>query len=416
MQSEPVRYPRYRWILLWLAWMTQVLGTWSTFLVSSLAYALFPDLGLDQAQFTIIYTAPLIAPIFVGLLGGGFGDRYGIRLAVGIGSVAVAIAGVARAYASSFGMLFALNCVQGAASSFITPNLPKLVGVWFPHKEFGLASGVYVSGQAVGMSIGLLTGPLFPDWRAAFLCVGLVAMAVAVLWIILGRSYPKGVKVPQPPITAGLLKGLKSKNMGLLCAGQFLLIGGFMTFTGNLPKALVSIRGVSPEAAGAVASALTWGVVVGSMVLPTVSDKVGLRKPFVYAGATLSGACWLFGWLLAPGAAAVPLIAVGGFFLGGLVPVMFTFPLEFPEIGYKYAGGASGLMGAAANLGGILVPLLVISPILTIGTPGAYDQGFLVAGALLAAISLPVAFAMETGRRARRAAGTETPVKEPVSD
>jgi MFS family permease len=402
MQSDPARYPRYRWTLLWLAWMTQVLGTWSTFLVPSLAYALFPDLGLDQAQYTFVYTAPLIAPIFVGLLGGGFGDRYGIRLAVGVGGIVVAMTGIARAYVSSFSMLFALNCVQGAAASFITPNLPKLVGVWFPPREFGLASGVYVSGQAVGMSIGLLTGPLFPDWRTAFLTVGLIAMGVAVLWVILGRSSPRSMGLTQPPITAGVWRSLRSRNMWLLCAGQFLLIGGFMTFTGNLPKALVGVRGAGPEAAGLMASMLTWGVVVGSMVLPTVSDRTGLRKPFVYAGAVLSGGCWLLGWHLAPGMAAAFPIAVGGFFLGGLVAVMFTFPLEFPEIGYKYAGGAGGVMGAAANLGGILVPLLVMTPILTAGTQGAYDRGFLLAGGFLAVISVPVAFAMETGRRARR--------------
>jgi len=50
-------------------------------------------------------------------------------------------------------------------------------------------------------------------------------------------------------------------------------------------------------------------------------------------------------------------------------------------------------------VGGVVIPLLVISPIIGAGTQSAYTIGFLVMAVLIAAAFIPTLFLRETGRR-----------------
>ncbi len=403
--EDTVRYTNYRWVMLGMAWIIQLLGRWSWYLVPSLAFSLFPELGLSHMQFTLILTGPLMVAIFLGFVGGGFADRYGIRLAVSIGSLLFGVVGLARAFVSTFEAMFILMCLLGVADSFARPNLPKLVGVWFPPRQVGLATGLYVSAQAIGFSMGLLTGPLFGDWRQAFMYVGVGALVAAVLWCLFGRSTPKGVEIPRPPIMSGVIRGLRSKNIRLTCLTTFLLMGTFVSFSGNLPNALESMHQVSAEMAGAIASLMPLGGVVGSLVLPPISDRVGLRKPFIYLGAIMAAACFYTAWHIAPATSMSALIFIGGMFQGSLTSLLMVLPLEFPEIGREHIGGAAGLVGSLTTLGGVLLPLLVISPIVAAGTLGAYNIGFMVAMTLMAGIILPTVFLAETGVKTRHYGG-----------
>jgi len=384
-----------------MVWITQVLGTWSWYLLPPLASVLFLELGLTHTQFTLIFTAPLMVAILLNFLGGGFADRYGIRLAVAIGSFLFGIVGLARAFATGFGDMFVLMCLMGVAVAFAMPNLPKLVGIWFSPRQLGLASGIYVSAQAIGFSLGLFTGPLFGSWQSAFTYIGFVTLVAALLWALFGRSAPRGVEVEKTPIVAGVIRGFKSKNIRLVGVGFFLLLGAFTSLSGNLPKALEGVRGVTAETAGAIASLLPFGAAFGGILLPAISDRVGLRKPFIYAEAVIAAVCFYVAWLIAPGLDTVILTLVGGFFLGGLTTMLFTVLVEFPEIGNEHMGGAAALTMSLGNVGGWLLPLLVISPIIAAETVGAYNLGFLVAAALLAAIALPLFFTIETGTRRR---------------
>ena len=84
-----------------------------------------------------------------------------------------------------------------------------------------------------------------------------------------------------------------------------------------------------------------------------------------------------------------------------LNPILFALPVEFPEIGHEYVGGASGLAISLMNAGGFLVPLLVMTPLIGAGTSNAYTIGFVVIMVILAAVTIPIVFVMETGTGAR---------------
>ena len=402
MSATVNRYPRYCWVVLGLAWLVMVVTTWGWNLIPSLAYQLFPDLGLTQFKYTLIFTAPVLMTMFVALPGGALADRYGIRIVVGISAFVAAITGFLRAYTPTFGGMFFLMCLRGIAWGMTIPNLPKLVGIWFPPKRTGLASGIYLTGMGMGSALGLFTGPLFPDWRAAFIITGIINLIVAVLWAVFARSCPEEVSIDRPSIISGLKAGIKSKNIWLVGVAQFLFMGALMSFQGNLVKAYIGVHQMSPQTAATLASFLTLGLATGNLTLPALSDRVGLRRPFIFIGATAGAILLFLSWKLAPSPVIWATAFIGGVITGGAPPVMFAVPAELPEIGEGYIGGASGLAVALMNAGGFLLTLLITSPVMAPGTASAYNSGFLISVLLLAAIVLPAFFLLETGRRSLR--------------
>ena len=89
-------------------------------------------------------------------------------------------------------------------------------------------------------------------------------------------------------------------------------------------------------------------------------------------------------------AATQVLISVGGMLLGGMVPMMFTLLGEFPDVRPDYIGGVAGMTGAVSNLGGILLPLVVVAPNVTAGGAGAYSLAFMIV-VIIALCALPAA-------------------------
>jgi NNP family nitrate/nitrite transporter-like MFS transporter len=297
--------------------------------------------------------------------------------------------------------MFILMCLVGMAAYGSMSNLPKLVAIWFPPKQSGLAAGIYTMSIGLGLTLGLFTAPLFQDWQTAFTIVGIITLVAACLWTLLARNAPKGVEIKMPPMISGIKRGLRSRNILLVCVVYFLYMGLFTAFSGNFPEALELIHHISPATAGAITALLTGVAVLGNLVVPALSDRLGLRKPFLYAAIVIVPVSLFFAWQLAPGVATWILVSVGGLGMGALPPVILTLPLELPEIGQEHVGGTTGLMISVHSLGGTAIPLLVISPLMAAGTQEAYSTGFLATALLMVAAIIPALFIMETGWRAR---------------
>jgi nitrate/nitrite transporter NarK len=399
--TEAERYPKYRWVILGIAWLTVVCLFWSWFLIPPLASRLTADLGLSHLQYTLIFTAPVMMAIWCAITAGAAADRFGIRRVVAIVAFLGGAGGLARAFAPNFEVMFIMTCLVGIAAYGSMSNLPKLVAIWFPPKQAGFAAGIYSMSIGLGLTLGLFTAPLFPDWQTAFTVVGIITLVAALLWVLLARNAPKGVEIKMPPMISGIKSGLRSRNILLVCAVYFLFMGTFTAFSGNFPEALELIHNISPATAGTITALFTGGGIVGNLLVPTLSDRLGLRKPFIYGSVIIIPVCLFAAWQLAPSVATWILVFLGGLGVGTFPPVILTLPLELPEIGQEHVGGTTGLMLTAHAMGGVIIPLLVISPILSSGTSGAYTTGFLVMAILLIVAVIPTLFLRETGRRGR---------------
>jgi len=160
-----------------------------------------------------------------------------------------------------------------------------------------------------------------------------------------------------------------------------------------LPMYLGSM-GWSPASAGGALSVLIGVGVVTVILVPALSDKIGLRKAFVIAPALVFAIAVC---LLAAFKTTTPLwsmMILTGLAWGPIIAVLFCSLTEQEEVGPVFAGTALGIVGTLGCAGGFIGP--VVGNALAATNP-AFP--FLVFGALAGIFVITYFFARETGAK-----------------
>ena len=397
---DSYEYSRYRWVVLGVAWLATV----SLFITHNIPagrpHDLIPDLGLSQVQFSLTITGPILGIAVAAMLGGALADRFGARPIVGIGAILGGLGALFRTFVDSFGLMFGLGIILGIGTALVFSNLPKIVAMWFPSKQVGLATGFYYSGIGVGTATGLAASGAFTTWQQACLITGVAALVVAALWTVLGRSAP--TTMPGTALSVGLRQSLRHsvrvKDIWLLFVVLFLSLGAILSYLSSLPVMLQQIHHVPPRTAALFSSVVVYAMVCGQFFLPMLSDRLGLRKPVVVWSMVLGAVLVFLTWFSAISVVTWILGALGGFFLGYLA-VLLTFPVELPTIGPGFAGGAAGIVITGEHIGGFLFMPYIFTPIAA-SNP---TTGYLVISIAIATAAIFMIPVHETGIRTRKA-------------
>jgi MFS family permease len=365
MVKETRVYP-YRWVVLLsyvvVAAVSQILwlnfATITTPIMTSLFNVSVSDVGLLSMVWPLLFI-PLSVP--TGILV----DKKGFRFAVAVGAVIMAVFAVFRIFSGEdFTLLLLFQSGAALGQPFVFNGLSKLASLWFPLKERALATGLGTMGLYLGMIIALTLTPfLVPtaDWQSLttmLIFYAVISVVGALLFIVLAREKP-----PTPPEAseqeevgaAFSLKGVgrfsKTKDFIILEILFFIGVGLFTALATWLESILVP-RGTTVTDAGIIAGLIIVGGVIGSLVIPGVSDKVMRRKPFVVIDLAVA-ALMLF--LLAFGSDFIFLAAVGfvlGFFLMSALPIGLEVSAEL--VGSAMAGSASSLLWLFSQVGSVI--------------------------------------------------------------
>jgi cyanate permease len=265
----------------------------------------------------------------------------------------------------------------------ISIGSPKTISMWFTGKERGAAVGIYLTGPWIGGAImlSMMNSVVMPlvgySWRTAFLCFGLLTMAIALLWWTLARDIKPAEAVASASINQVFRSLISVRNVQLIIIMGFLSFAVGHGFNDWLPK-ILEASGLSPAVAGLSASLPTW-ISVPSVVLVPRLVAPHLRGRFV---ALLSLAVSV-ALLIITTTAGVPLII--GLVLYGLsycclLPLLVLILMDLPEVGSRYMGSASGMFFCVAEIGGFLGPFMV-------GAIKDWGGGFLGGASFLAALS-----------------------------
>ncbi len=389
----------YRWWVLTNAFLIFVtaFGMGWTYIVM-LVSPVLQELGLEMSDWGTLWSAISLGTVLFAIIGGVLGDRFGIRLSVGLGTIFMGVFLLLRGTATSFGSLYVWMLLFGLALAVTFSNVPKALGMWFPPEEFGLANGVTQAGYGVGAGLATVLTPLvvgsFGGWRPLTYVLGVATVALGVLWLVTvkDRVVTTVQNTEQLSISASLRRVLQVRDVWIVAGCYFLFLGGYIALIGYAPTYFVSVQGMSAPAAGVVLSIVMWVFVAGAFVLPTMSDRVGLRKTFYVPCMFATGVLIISGAFLV----GVPLwiaAAVWGF-AAGAAPIAFVIPLEMAGVGPALAGSALGVAVTAGYLGGFVGPL--ICTWLAEMTPVA---GFAFGGVCYALSALLFLFIKETGPR-----------------
>ena len=401
--AEQITYPRYRWLMLLLVWALFGLCNFNNMMIAVRAHDLMPALGLNTQQFYLINTATAIAPIFLCLVGGMLGDRFGVRWIIGLGSIIAAAAALLRLTATGFWPFLIFQVLLGAGTGFTTPNAPKIAGVWFPPNQVSVAIGLFMTGQGLGLALGFAFGALFPTWQSAIMVMGLLMAVATAAWLIFAREKPKGfeergIEVAGVSFREGMSRVWNAKKRWWLGVCVFLVMAVTMSYVYGLPLLLEETKGVSPGASGLVVFLGVMGYVFGTVIWPIICEKIGVVKPFFLACTAMAGLFGLVTYIMAPGIGMWLLAFFPGFFMGAGYPMMYQLPVHLREFGPRYAATPTGLMDAVGNLGVVLMLPFMFTPIWNAAGPIPAMLFLLVAvaGGGIFYLLLP-----DTGRKAR---------------
>ncbi len=154
--------------------------------------ALLPVLGAalhaSPAQTGLTVTAPLAATAAMAPLIGAISDRFGRKRFIAGAALLLVIPTLLAAASVNLPMLIACRFAQGLLLPFIFIVTIAYIGDEFSGPAAMRIAGTYTAGTITGGFSGRFIAGLATEafgWRAAFLCIGLVTLAMALLVITL---------------------------------------------------------------------------------------------------------------------------------------------------------------------------------------------------------------------------------------
>jgi MFS family permease len=333
--------------LLWITYAPVTSDAAKYYNVSTLS------IGLLSMSFMIVY-------ILVSIPASWVIDRFGIRIAVGIGAVLTGIFGLLRGLAgSNYSLALFAQIMIAVGQPFILNAITSVAARWFAPDERATASGLGSLSIYLGILAGMLVTPLLAlrfGFSQMLLIYGILSLLPVVTFFLFVKERPANVPASTEPevrslMFDGLRETFKNRNFLLLLAIFFVGLGAFNAVTTWIED-LLKPRGFTITQAGVTGGMMIIGGILGAVVMPTLSDKKHKRVPFILAsilGATLglAGVTYASSYLMLLASAFVL-----GFFLLSAGPIGFQFGAEItrpvPE------GTSNGLLLLMGQISGIL--------------------------------------------------------------
>ncbi len=211
----------------------------------------------------------------------------------------------------------------------------------------------------IGMAIGMGLTPALNDsigFQQTMIVFAIISLLLTLLFIVFGKEN-HAVRAETIVNTMQEIKQLlNNKTLFMLFMISFLALGFFNGLTTWL-EPILKPHNINAEEVGMIGAFLIVGGIIGSVVVPTISDKLKKRKPFLIL------ACVVTLVLLYPLCTSGSIGSL--YILGGLMGFFFlpgyALLLSMCEevSGPGKAGTATGMLMLAGNAGAVVVIVLM---------------------------------------------------------
>lgn len=343
------------------------------------------ELGLDKVQMGQIFAAFGLAYAFALVPGGIIADVLGSRVAYAFALVGWSLATLTQGLATGFNMLFGSRLAVGALECPAFPSNARAVTFWFPTKERGFATSVYITGQYIGTPIfaGLLLWMANDfGWRSVFFTTGFAGILLGLFWYALYRDpldHPAANAAEIEEIRAGgglvgskkgetfhigsALKLLTYRQVLAICLGKYCNNTILVFFTTWFMTYLVEERHMTMIKVGIFQALPFLGATAGILLAGFFSDffirrgysMSASRKAPLIIGTLLASSILLVNFVESD--AVVIAILTVSFFAQGVASSSWAAVSEIAP--RQYIGLTSGITSLAANLAGISTPIII---------------------------------------------------------
>ncbi len=361
------------------------------------------QLGLISSLFFLLYAALQIP---TGLLA----DRFGRKLLLVPGYLLFGLTTALSALAPGYGAFLVLGAMTGLGEGTYYATQFSLSSEVIPRRVRGIGAAIINSGQAVGISLGLIASGfiaynLRQGWRASFAVMGIATItAGVVIWALVREHPPTGTSPAAPPASrsASKLRVLFSRDLVLTYAVGFCSLYGFFAILVWLPYYLQLARHMPASSTGLISSLVPWASLPGALALSYLSDRLGHRRRLALLMMPIAALALLAIPLSRTSAELFAALIVYGL-VGKLAldPILVAYVADrTPRASYS---SAYAFLNFTGMLSSILAPYITG---LLHDLSGTMDVGFYLAAALLAVGTL--CMALTRGESSRRAIAEQT--------
>jgi MFS family permease len=312
------------------------------------------EFGADRSATSAVFSITVLAWCVLGPLTGHLSDRFGPRIIVATGAIAM---GAGLALTSMIDRLwlgyltYGIGVGVGVACAYVP--MVAVVGGWFLRRR-NTALGIAVAGIGFGTVCGApIAAALIAHlgWRATY-----VAFAIATTAILLGCA----AIVERPPVhvtpsRVRLIDAVRSPVFGLLYASSVTVsIVIFVPFV-YLPS-FAHDRGASEFASAALVGIIGGASVAGRMGLGSLADRAGVVR--LYQASFLVLALSFGIWMIA---ASYPMMVVFALVMGaGYGGYVALSPALIAHLfGTRRTGTMLGALYTSGGIGAMVGPPIV---------------------------------------------------------
>ncbi|RFB18530.1 MFS transporter [Bacillus sp. HNG] len=260
------------------------------------------DLGIGMGSLSLYFSVSAVVTMVFLPIGGKMMAKYDTRLLLTIAIVlqagAFAMFGLMKSVWGWY--LFAIPLAVGGV--FITVIAgPVLINQWFK-KSNGLALGIL---SAAGGLLGAIAQPIVGSliaghgWRSSYIIVGIavIIIVVPIIMLLIKKSpqdkgvlpFGMGETNQSGPVNEGEisekgveLKVAKKSSAFYALIVFFFLVTSIASFSMHIPTYLMN-KGFDVTFAGNVMGTYMIGVLIGSLIIGFLTDRIGSKNTAVFA-------------------------------------------------------------------------------------------------------------------------------------
>lgn len=308
--------------------------------------------------------------MIIGVVVGGIG-------LIGLASLGSTIAGITIAWCV---VQIAYNFVQGPLSAILPDRIPL--------NRRGTFSSIIGFGLLAGSTVGAIVGAQFLSMiPIAYLLFAIVVGVVIVLFVIANPDHDNRSE-PKPPLNiSGFLhtfwvNPVKHPDFFWAFLGRLLLYTGYFAVAQYQLLLLQHYIKLTPDG---VVTMLSTAPLIGLVCMiisiwigGPLSDKIGRRKPFVFAASALMGVALLVPWAWPTATGWIVYTIIMGFGFGTFTSVDTALMSQVLPSSESF-GKDLGVVNIAATLPQVLAPAIAGVIVLSAGYGAMFPAGFVVA-------------------------------------
>ena len=364
----------YRWLVWGIMCTAYVIVFFHRVATGVVADNLMAEFGVTGAALGSLGAVYFYVYSVMQIPSGVLADTLGARITVAAGTMLAGTGSIVFGMAPNIGAAYIGRFLVGLGVSVVFVAILKVQSVWFKESEFGTLSGLTAfigNGGALLAGTPLALAVSYFSWRTVFVIIGVISIVISVLNYIIVRNRPEDAGLP-PVMPGGEKKEDTSSKPGILASIRtvvtnkhtwpgFVAFAGFagaiLSFTGmwGVPY-MMAVYGLDKTGASSYITVAMAGLMVGSFLAGTVSDRMGSRKRPLLVFGVVNLMAWLL--LIMWNSGKPP--------IGFLYPLLFLLGLSAAGFVITWAVGKevnpphiAGTAIGTLNIGGFLGPSIL---------------------------------------------------------